>query len=122
MMIVGQALRVAVATIVFTQFVLQASGAIVMTGVCQNDVECIAERGQGSCCAPFVTSGILSGIPVCKPPATEWDDCHLITEAFIPYPHTGPRYYWQCPCGTGLRCIPVRRGEVIGKCRRLRRG
>ncbi|XP_035664640.1 toxin MIT1-like [Branchiostoma floridae] len=116
MMMVGPTGRAAVATTLLTLIVLQASGAIIMTGVCENDMECIVGRGQGSCCASFVTSGILSGIPVCKPPAAEGDDCHLLLEAFVPYPHTSPRYYWQCPCGPGLRCLPVKRGDVIGKC------
>ncbi|CAH1251863.1 prokineticin Bm8-f-like [Branchiostoma lanceolatum] len=121
-MMVDQAWRAAAATILLTQLVLQGSGAIVMTGVCQNDVECMAGRGEGSCCASFVKSGILSGIPICKPPAGEGDDCHLILEAFVPYPHDSPRYYWQCPCGPGLTCLPVKRGDVIGKCWRPRRG
>ncbi|CAH1272966.1 PROK2 [Branchiostoma lanceolatum] len=90
----------------------QASKAMVVTGVCAGDSECIESRGTGFCCAPFNPN---SAMRVCKPPGQAGELCHVASN-IMPYPWNGGRRFWRCACAEGTICVPNHPGAKLGTC------
>ncbi|CAH1255289.1 Hypp1503 [Branchiostoma lanceolatum] len=87
------------------------------TTLCHNDYQCISGMGRGACCAP--RNLIFAPVPECKPAGRRAQLCHVASN-FLPYPLHQPHGFHRCPCGSGLACVPRRRGSVIGVCRDLK--
>eukprot|EP00058_Branchiostoma_floridae_P019551 XP_002605041.1 hypothetical protein BRAFLDRAFT_85187 [Branchiostoma floridae] len=90
----------------------QICRAMVVTGVCAGDTECLESRGDGFCCAPFNPN---SAMRVCKPPGQEGELCHVASN-IVPYPWEGARKFWRCACAGEMVCVPNHPGAKLGTC------
>ncbi|KAI8501188.1 hypothetical protein Bbelb_212830 [Branchiostoma belcheri] len=91
----------------------QVADAMVVTGVCAGDTECIESRGSGFCCAPFNPNAAMR---VCKPAGQAGELCHVASNV-MPYPwDQGARKFWRCACAEGTSCVPNHPGAKLGTC------
>ncbi|XP_019642558.1 PREDICTED: prokineticin-2-like [Branchiostoma belcheri] len=79
---------------------------LVLTGACDSDHDCTS-----GCCARWNPS---SNLAVCKPLGQEGQLCHTASNS-MPFPFSGVRRFWRCPCEEGLTC--ERSEGNIGHCR-----
>ncbi|XP_019617167.1 PREDICTED: prokineticin Bo8-like [Branchiostoma belcheri] len=86
------------------------SGAVI-TGVCENDVQCIAGGTRDSCCSRWSP---LGAVYVCKTMGKRGEPCHVKAEE-LPYPLDGKHRFWHCPCTDGLMCVSGD-GARVGLC------
>eukprot|EP00058_Branchiostoma_floridae_P019549 XP_002605039.1 hypothetical protein BRAFLDRAFT_85185 [Branchiostoma floridae] len=75
---------------------VQHCQALVLTGACDSDHDCTV----GHCCARWNPS---SNLAVCKPVGREGQLCHTASNS-MPFPFSGVRRFWRCPCQQGLTC------------------
>ncbi|XP_078587155.1 toxin MIT1-like [Branchiostoma floridae x Branchiostoma japonicum] len=87
-------------------------GSIVITGICESDEQCIEARGEGWCCALW---NLGDAPTVCKRMGEEGEACH-ISSNYLPYPFTGARRFWRCPCDPNLTCKVDDAESRIGTC------
>ncbi|CAH1255273.1 prokineticin Bm8-f-like [Branchiostoma lanceolatum] len=90
----------------------QGSQAMVITGVCEIDSECIKWKGENSCCASWNSR---QGLGVCKPMGRRGQPCQLVNE-MQGHPSDCKRSFWRCPCGPGLQCVYLKKEVPYGLC------
>ncbi|KAI8480354.1 prokineticin Bm8-f-like [Branchiostoma floridae x Branchiostoma belcheri] len=88
------------------------SQAMVITGVCEIDSECIKWKGDDSCCASWDTR---QGLGVCKPMGNRGQPCQMSNE-MQGHPSDIKRSFWRCPCGPGLQCVYLKKELPYGLC------
>ncbi|XP_035694663.1 toxin MIT1-like [Branchiostoma floridae] len=90
------------------------AGQFVVTGIlqaCESDSDC-QTSGHGGCCARWNPSASTN---VCKELGNEGDLCHVAASQ-LPFPFSGRRRFWRCPCGEDMACIPATPGSMVGAC------
>eukprot|EP00058_Branchiostoma_floridae_P009156 XP_002594644.1 hypothetical protein BRAFLDRAFT_77623 [Branchiostoma floridae] len=84
--------------------------AIIITGACRSDEDCMEGKGRPACCSPL---NPYTPVRVCKPLGAVGDPCHTATNR-MRYPFPGIRTFWRCPCFEGW-CVAKANGK-IGTC------
>ncbi|XP_078692443.1 toxin MIT1-like [Branchiostoma floridae x Branchiostoma belcheri] len=97
----------------FLTFLLaeRSAGQFVVTGACDSDSDC-RTSGHGGCCARWNPSASTN---VCKELGNEGDLCHVAASQ-LPFPFSGRRRFWRCPCGDDMTCVPSSPGSMVGAC------
>ncbi|CAH1272964.1 PROK1 [Branchiostoma lanceolatum] len=80
---------------------------LTLVAACDSDHDC----ASGHCCARWNPT---SNLAVCKPLGREGQLCHTASNS-MPFPFSGVRRFWRCPCVQGLMC--ERSEGNIGHCR-----
>ncbi|XP_019642598.1 PREDICTED: toxin MIT1-like [Branchiostoma belcheri] len=105
--------RTMIVRALFLTFLLaeRSSGQFVVTGACDSDSDC-QTSGHGGCCARWNPSASTN---VCKELGNEGDLCHVAASQ-LPFPFSGRRRFWRCPCGDDMTCVPSSPGSMVGAC------